>query len=53
MTISKAKIKIIQCHEEGKTLCIILLIVQFGTELLHFLREYLKEKNNEKNTANH
>jgi hypothetical protein len=53
MSIEDAKVKIIQYHEDGSTIKIILLIIQFGTELLRFLTEYLKTKNDEKNSAKH
>jgi hypothetical protein len=52
MKIEDAKQKIIQCHSEGRTLCVLLLIIQFSTELLKFFTEYLKEKNDaKKNTT--
>lgn len=46
MQLQDAKEKIIVCHSEGRTLCVILLIIQFGTELLKFFTQYLKDKNN-------
>jgi hypothetical protein len=53
MKIENAKLKLIQCHEADKTYCIIWLIIQFGTELLQFYREYLKSKNDEKLSEKH
>ena len=51
MKIEDAKVKIIQYHEDGSTAKMIWLIIQFGTELLRFLTEYLKQKNDEKHTS--
>lgn len=52
MTFDDAKIKIINCQEQGNTLCIILLIIRFGIELLHFLNNHNKQKNEKNNTEN-
>lgn len=52
MNMQAAQDKIIAAYEDGDTLKIIILIIRFGTELLHFLQEYIKNKKNENTASN-
>lgn len=51
MTLTQARTKIIECHEAGKTICVIMLLLQFGRELLLLFIEYKKEKNAKENQS--
>lgn len=48
MTLQQAKAKASQLYDNGQWLQLAILILQFGKELITYLRERLKEKRNDK-----
>ena len=44
MTFENAQNKIIICYEAGNTMCLVVLLLRFGSELLSFLTAYIKQK---------